>query len=469
MVGAAVAGRVLVVDAEERARSLVIRCLEGFNVLSAASGEEARIHLRLGGFGLVISELQWPGENGLEWVQWLRESQPGVEFVILTAHGTVETAVQAMKLGALDYLRKPLQAPASLRLLATRVLEGGLRHRRPEGRGGRTDLPALSHGDPAMRPVLDALRKVARTDATVMLLGESGTGKEVTARTLHRMSARASGPFVAINCASLSEQLLESELFGHERGAFTGATSRKQGRMELAHGGTFFLDELGELKPELQARLLRVLEGHAFERVGGTRSLEVDIRWIAATHRDLRGLIAEGRFREDLYHRVSVFPVRLPALRERPADILPLAEVLLADAARRLQRPGLTLSEEARRRLMAAPWPGNIRELANVLERAAILTEDGLIEAMHLSVEPPLEMQPAPLGRWTLAQLEQQAIEQALKEVGGNRRQAAERLGIGLRTLYQKLRAAPFKSGVSGRGGVPDVAGSKTTRRPGKP
>jgi two-component system response regulator FlrC len=276
----------------------------------------------------------------------------------------------------------------------------------------------------------------------VLLLGESGTGKEVAAHAIHRLSERAQGPFVAINCATLSENLLESELFGHEKGAFTGATERKRGRLELANGGTFFLDEIGELKPALQARLLRVLQERSFERVGGTRTLEVDVRWIAATHRDLRGQISEGAFREDLYHRLSVFPVRLPALRERPRDILPLAAVLLTRACHELKRPVLKLSEAAGRTLLGGRWSGNIRELANVLERAAILADGDILEPRHLLMEPARAPEPPPSGSGStnLEELERSTIQRTLEEVGGNRREAAERLGIGVRTLYEKLK-----------------------------
>ncbi len=437
-------GRILVVDDEEGVRSFLAESLEmdGHHVEEAANGQEALERLRSRSFDLVLTDLRMPGMDGLELLQKVLAEQPEVEFIVLTAHGNVENAVQAMKLGAFDYIQKPVSGPAELRLLAARALERRrLRDQEEISRAG-TSEPVLTHGDPVMAPVVEALRKVARTNATVLLLGESGTGKEVAARAIHQLSERAQGPFVAINCATLSESLLESELFGHEKGAFTGATDRKRGRIELAHGGTFFLDEVGELKLSLQARLLRVLQERAFERVGGTRTLEVDVRWIAATHQDLRAQITAGTFREDLYHRLSVFPVRLPPLRERTADLLPLAEVLLQRACHELKRPALKLSEQARRVLLGGRWPGNIRELANVLERAVILADGDTIEPHHLLMDPaPRAPAPALVAEArTLEDLERHAIERALEEVRGNRREAAERLGIGVRTLYEKLK-----------------------------
>jgi two-component system response regulator FlrC len=291
--------------------------------------------------------------------------------------------------------------------------------------------------------VVSALEKVARTDATVLLTGETGTGKEVAARHLHAASARAARPFVAINCAALSESLLESELFGHEKGSFTGAHAQHRGRLELAEGGTFFLDEIGELKADLQGKLLRVLQERRFERVGGTRTMTADVRWVAATNRDLRAMIQAGTFREDLYHRLSVFPIRLPPLRERLQDIAPLAEALLRRAAAELGRPPLRLSDEARGLLVVAELRGNIRELKNVLERAAILSEDGVVRAQHVLLDPPLGkaggVLPA-VASTRMEDLERAAIMQALADTSGNRRLAAERLGIGVRTLYDKLK-----------------------------
>ena len=442
-------GRILVVDDEEGVRSFLAESLEldGHQVEEAASGEDALKLLRARSFDLVLTDLRMPGMDGMQLLEKVQAEQPEVEFIVLTAHGKVESAVQAMKLGAFDFIQKPVSGPTELRLLAARALERRRLKDHAESTRAAASEPVLTYGDPAMQPVVEALRKVARTHATVLLLGESGTGKEVAAHAIHRLSERARGPFVAINCATLSENLLESELFGHEKGAFTGATDRKRGRIELADGGTFFLDEVGELKPGLQARLLRVLQERSFERVGGTRTLEVNVRWIAATHRDLRGQIAAGTFREDLYHRLSVFPIQLPPLRDRPGDILPLAEVLLKRACHELKRPVLALSEAARQTLMGGRWTGNIRELANVLERAAILADGDTLDPRHLLMEPgrapaPSTSEGTSAGESgaTLEELEKRAIVRALEGVGGNRREAAERLGIGLRTLYEKLK-----------------------------
>jgi two-component system response regulator FlrC len=435
--------RILVVDDEIGIREFLVGCLarEGHRVEQAADGEAALARLRAEAFDLVMTDLKMPGMSGLELLERALAEQPELQAIVLTAHGNVETAVAAMKLGAYDYVEKPLASPTEVRLLAARALE----RRRLLDHAERTrhddaGLPPLTWGDPAMVAIVKQLEKVAPTDASVLLLGESGVGKEVAAGWIHAQSRRRAGPFVAVNCASLSESLLESELFGHEKGAFTGAAARKRGRLELADGGTFFLDEIGELRPELQARLLRVLQERRFERVGGTQSVEIDVRWIAATNRDLGARIASGAFREDLYHRLAVFPVRLPPLGERRGDLGPLADALLAKIAARMGRPGLTLAAEARAGLVAAPWPGNARELANVLERAAIMTDGTVIGVEHVLLDPTTTPAAPVSGARTLDELEREAIVTALAAASGNRRQAAERLGIGLRTLYEKLK-----------------------------
>ncbi len=437
--------RILVADDEAGLREFIVDSLEldEHTVVAAKDGREAAKLLDERGFDLVLTDLKMPGLDGMAILRKVRSEQPEVEVIVMTAHGTVDNAVEAMKLGAFEYLQKPISGPDELRLLVARAVErrglkdrvdGAERHVEPSG-------PPLTYGAPAMDPVVEAIEKVARTAATVLLLGESGTGKEVAARAIHLQSPRATKPFMAINCAALSEQLLESELFGHEKGAFTGAVERKRGRLELSDGGTFFLDEVGELKPELQAKLLRVLQERRFERVGGSRTLEVDVRWIAATNRDLRAMIDAGSFREDLYHRLAVFPIKLPPLRERPQDLLPLAKYLLERIARDLKRPMPRLTPAAEKRLIGAAWRGNVRELANTLERAAILADGDAIDAAHIWIEEGGETKTTRSDEVKpLAELEKDAILHALEIVDGNRRRAAELLGIGERTLYDKLK-----------------------------
>jgi len=436
---------ILVVDDEEGIRSFIGEVLEdeGHRVTLAADGQAAIEALARQSFHLMITDLKMPRVDGMALLERAKVDRPELEVIVLTAHGTVEGAVQAMKRGAFDYLQKPIANPTELRLLVARALERrGLVDRVMLAQPLDAAEPRLTWGDPAMAAVTQAISKVARTDATVLLTGESGTGKEVVARAIHAASKRASGPFVAVNCASLSDQLLESELFGHERGAFTGAVQRRRGRLELAEGGTFFLDELGELKPELQAKLLRVLEERTFERVGGTEVLTADVRWIAATHRDLVQAMARGAFREDLYHRLAVFPIHLPPLRERRADLLLLAEHLLVRVGASVGKPGLTLTEDAKRALLAHAWPGNARELLNTLERAAILADGRVLGLEQLGL---VAAAPVPAGEATdpktLQATEKAAILEALAAVSGHRKKAAERLGIGERTLYDKLKA----------------------------
>jgi two-component system response regulator FlrC len=438
--------RVLVVDDEEGIRSFIGEVLEGegLRVTLAGDGEVAARLLEHESFHLMITDLKMPRMDGMSLLQRARTIAPEMEVLVLTAHGTVESAVEAMKLGAFDYLSKPLSSPDELRLTVSRALERRrLREESQRGRRLGEEKDDMVAKDPAMVAVLSQVKKVAVTDATVLLLGESGTGKEVLARAIHRESRRQKGPFIAINCAALSETLLESELFGHEKGAFTGASAIRRGRFELADGGTLFLDEVGELQPQLQAKLLRVLQEHRFERIGGMRTIEVDVRIIAATNRNLGEAMAAGRFRDDLYHRLAVFPIHLPPLRERPADIVPLAHFLIRKVARDLGRPNLTLDTNTEQRLRNYPWPGNVRELANVIERAAILADGDTVTSdllvLGLPASQPAIQTPTVLDG-TLEAMEKEAIRRALDATAGNRKQAAARLGIGLRTLYDKLR-----------------------------
>jgi two-component system response regulator AtoC len=439
--------RVLVVDDEEGIRSFISEVLEGegLRVTQAADGEAAARLLARESFHLLLTDLKMPRMDGMTLLRKVRAEQPEMEVIVLTAHGTVETAVEAMKLGAFDYLGKPLSGPDELRLLVSRALERRrLREEQQRLAPSHDEPPGVVAQDPAMLAMLAQLKKVAVTDATVLLLGESGTGKEVTAQVVHRESRRSHGPFVAVNCAALSETLLESEMFGHEKGAFTGAAAVRRGRFELADGGTLFLDEVAELRSPLQAKLLRVLQEQRFERVGGTRTIEVDVRIIAATNRDLGEEMRAGRFREDLYHRLAVFPIRLPPLRERLGDVVPLARHLLVRVARQLGRPAFQLDDAAQAALVGYTWPGNVRELANVLERAGILADGQTITKDLLVLGLPSLAGTAPepaSAEGTLEELEKQAIRRALAATGGNRKQTAARLGIGLRTLYDKLRA----------------------------
>jgi two-component system response regulator FlrC len=438
-------GSILVVDDEPAMRLLLSSVLkdEGHDVTAAASGEEALQLIAKRHYHLVLTDLKMPGISGLELLKQVKRDDPGTALIILTAFGTVEGAVEAMRMGAVHYLLKPLSNPEELRLSVRRVLEE--QRVTDEATTLRQATEAvfpfgeIVAGEGKMQAALELGRSVAPTDATVLVTGETGTGKELMARAIHHWSTRAEQSFVAVNCAALAESLLESELFGHEKGSFTGAVTQRRGRFELAHGGTLFLDEVGEMTHALQSKLLRVLQDGTFERVGGTKTVTVDVRVIAATNRDLQRLVTERVFREDLYYRLSVFPILLPPLRERPADILPLAARILQQANRRFGKRIVGFTDEVPALLQDYAWPGNIRELQNVVERAVILCREERIPSalLHFPVSPPALSSGAPK---TLMDLEREAILAALAAHKGNRRKAADQLGIGLRTLYTRLR-----------------------------
>ena len=440
---------ILVVDDDPGFRRLLETILtgEGFHVDTAGKVGEARRLCGTKAYALVISDLKLPDGDGLDVQKWFRENAPATPFVLITGFGTVSTAVDAMKRGALDYLEKPLRSPDELRRLVRRALVLNSQNQEPSQ--APAEIPPPTPGmcghmvarDQRMLHILGLLQRVAPTPATVLLLGESGVGKEVIARCLHAHSRRASKPFVAVNCAALAPTLIESALFGHERGAFTGAVDRHRGVFERADGGTLFLDEIGELDASLQSKLLRVLQERTFERVGGGKPVEVDARVIAATNQDLSRAVQEGRFRSDLFFRLSAFPIEIPPLRERPADIDALAELFLGRAAQRFEKPHLRLSDEARYALRAHAWPGNVRELENAIERAAILADDAVLPEHLPFGGPDGAAQVAAAGPLNMRELERRAIEDALKRHDGNRTHAARELGISLRTLQYRLKA----------------------------
>jgi len=436
---------ILVVDDDPGFRKLLETILtgEGYQVETAAKVGEARRMCASQGYSLVISDLKLPDGDGLDVQKWFAEHAPHTPFVLITGFGTVSTAVDAMKRGALDYLEKPLRSPDELRRLVRRALAlhaQSLEPVQPPSPEAPGMCGAMVARDQRMVHILGLLQRVAPTSVNVLLLGESGVGKEVIARCLHAHSRRAAKPFVAINCAALAPTLIESELFGHERGSFTGATDRHSGVFERANTGTLFLDEIGELDAALQSKLLRVLQERSFERVGGGSPVEVDVRILSATNQDLQRNVQDGRFRSDLYFRLSTFPIDIPPLRERPADIDGLAELFLGRAARKFEKPNLRLSDEARYALRAHSWPGNVRELENAMERAAIMADDAVLPS-HFPFAGSDTISPMSAdGALNMRDLERRAIEAALKRCEGNRTHAARELGISLRTLQYRLK-----------------------------
>ncbi|WP_350298145.1 sigma-54-dependent transcriptional regulator [Pseudomonas putida] len=432
--------KVLLVEDDRVLRQALGDTLEigGFAYQAVGSAEEALEAVLDDVFSLVVSDVNMPGMDGHQLLSQLRRQQPQLPVLLMTAHAAVERAVEAMRQGAADYLVKPFEPKALLNLV----------ERHAAGRVTGEEGPVAC--EPASRQLLELAARVARSDSTVLISGESGTGKEVLARYIHQQSPRAAQPFVAINCAAIPDNMLEATLFGHEKGAFTGAIAAQAGKFEQAEGGTLLLDEISEMPMALQAKLLRVLQEREVERVGGRKPISLDIRVLATTNRDLAGEVAAGRFREDLYYRLSVFPLAWRPLRERPGDILQLAERLLARHVAKMKHASVRLSPAARACLQAYAWPGNVRELDNALQRALILQQGGVIEAadfclagaipLSAGTEPSLEVVADAGGLGDdMRRHEYQMIIDTLRAERGRRKEAAERLGISPRTLRYKL------------------------------
>ncbi len=424
---------VLVVEDDRALREALCATLEiaGFAAYPAADGHQALAVSGSRPIDLVVSDVRMERLDGLGLLDRLQVEHPGVPVLLMTAYGTVQQAVDAMRRGAVDYLIKPFEAEVLVGKVASYL----------GAASGRPAEPVAE--DPASRELLALARRVAASDVTVMISGESGVGKEVMARFIHGCSARAGAPFVAVNCAAIPDNMLEAMLFGYEKGAFTGAYKACPGKFEQAQGGVLLLDEVSEMDLALQAKLLRVLQEREVERLGGQRSIGLDLRVLATTNRDLAEAVSSGRFREDLYYRLNVFPLRVPALRERPGDIVPLAEHFAARAARAAARPIPRFTAAAIARLRAHPWPGNVRELDNVVQRALVLGAGPLLDEHTVRLEAATqatEAGPAPNGLHDdLARSEQRLILEALEAGAGSRKRAAERLGISPRTLRYKL------------------------------
>src|SRR3954453_17556253 len=455
--------QILIVEDKDSLRTMLRHALERQEhaVIEARDQPEAVRMLQQSQPALGLSDLRLPDGDGFGVLRASKEIDPDVPVIVMTAYGSIEDAVTAMKEGALDFLAKPVD-PDHLLLLVSRALEqrrlGTENLLMKEELAVRRGAPQLVGDDSSLRKVFASLQRAAATDTTVLIEGESGTGKELFARSLHALSPRADAPFVAINCAAIPDTLLETELFGHEKGAFTGAVSRKPGKFEMAHRGTLFLDEIGDLPLSLQPKILRALEEKRFERVGGTTPLQVDVRVVAATNRNLKAAVAARQYREDLYFRLSVFPIVIPPLRDRPNDVPTLARYFFDRFCRSLNKRSLVLSPAAEDDLRTYAWPGNVRELQNCIERAAILTEGDTIHPRHLNLsfrDPTLA---APVdedgGPWskidlsgtladaskrTLLEVERRKITQALKE-GGSPGAAAEILQVSYKALTAKLK-----------------------------
>lgn len=442
-------GRVLIVDDEANARTALAELLrdEGYIVETAADGFKALPKVEEFAPDLLLTDLKMPGLDGIELMRKAREIDPELASVVMTAHGTIDTAVGAMRQGAADYLTKPINVD-ELTIVIERVLErrklvretGRLRERLSE----RNRIDSIVGSSPPMLKVFETIVQVAPSRASVLITGESGTGKELVAAALHEHSNRATGPFVKLHCAALAESLLESELFGHEKGSFTGAAGRRDGRFQQAHGGTLFLDEIGDISPAIQVKLLRFLQEREFERVGGNQTIKVDVRVVAATNRDLHQHVKEGRFREDLFYRLNVVSIEMPPLRTRPSDIPLLAMRFLQKYAAENERSIHGFSDAALSALTHYAWPGNVRELENVVERAVVICRGEEIGTADLSAHVAKDISRSADGApqvpgASLAELERFAILRTLEHTGGSTSRAAAMLGISVRTIQYRL------------------------------
>jgi nitrogen regulation protein NR(I) len=467
--------QVLIVDDEPNLRKILSAQLtrDGYDVLTAEDGEQGLHLLRENHIDLVITDLKMPKVDGMTLLKRALEEEPELPVVVVTAHGTIDTAVEALKSGAFDFVTKPFDKDEVRQIVAkalkTRELRGADATATPAARAARFGIIGASPGIAELYAVLE---RVADTPTTVLVTGESGTGKELVARALHEHSSRKDKPFIKVNCAAIPKELIESELFGYERGAFTGAVASKPGRFELANAGTLFLDEIGEIPTEMQVKLLRALQESEFERVGGIKTIRVDVRLVAATNRDLRKLIAAGTFREDLYYRLNVVPIRLPALRERTTDVPLLVEHFLAKFNERLRKKVDGAEPDAMELLVQYPWPGNIRELENVIERAVLFCDAQKLHASDLPPEvrgipamanvplPEADLQAALAGegglkehvKVVMSRLEKELVSRALQQTTGNVTHAARLLKISRKGLQLKMKELGLREGANEKG-----------------
>lgn len=451
---------ILIVEDNATMREAMVTIVErmGYSCDEAENGNIAIEKLNGGAYEFVVSDYKMEGKNGLVILQHIKQHSPNTEVMIITAYGTIELAVDAMKAGAIDFITKPFshdEFQVKVQRIFQRIYERKEMSRITEENAYlRQELNEhFNYGDiigqsEAMRNVYRTIEKVAATDSSVLIYGESGTGKELVARAIHKTSSRKDKSFIRVNCGALAETLLESELFGHERGAFSGAVKRKKGRFELADGGSIFLDEIGDISPKMQLKLLRVLQEKEFERVGSEETIQVDVRVLAATNKNLAERVQQGAFREDLYYRLHIIPIYLPALRDRIDDIPILIDHFLEKIGTELNRKSVSISREAVEKLTAYPWPGNVRELENVLERALVLCEGDMISSEDLPVLNAVQSQSLPgdiLDRFqmnlnnTLYAVEKQLLERAMEKAEGNKSRAAKLLGIKTNLLYYKL------------------------------